>query len=508
MSITGGTVSASSINVGRSNLIDTTQPATGSTTQGIYVNGGVLNVAGVLNLAGNDLTNSSVSMRIDSGSVTVGGAVFIDLNNGGRWSVVDVNGGSLVSSDTSANGGIVLGGGYAGNSLFQVRAGTASVQQISFGYGAVSGNGVVNLTGGDLYVGALGINFVSGAAAINLGGGVLGASAPWSESASIGITLTGGSATGVTVQTADALGNPNNITLSGSITGTGGLIKTGSGGILFLNGNNGYTGQTTISAGTLQAGSSTALGSGGLEANAGVLDLNTNSISVAYLSGSAGLITDSGTATGIPTIFTVNNQGSSTTFGGTIADGPNNTLALVANGSGRLLLTGTSTYSSGTSISGGTLAIISDSGLGASSGSLAIGPATLEVAGNAFSGRNIILNDPAATIQVDPSFTYSESGTLSGPGGLTVTGGGTLILSGTNNSFSDGTTVESGSLLLESQGAIAAGSSLTVGDPTELPALVFAARPAVATVPEPGTLALLLAGLAVGLGMWQGRKRT
>ena len=39
------------------------------------------------------------------------------------------------------------------------------------------------------------------------------------------------------------------------------------------------------------------------------------------------------------------------------------------------------------------------------------------------------------------------SGVLSGSGGLTITGGGTLLLSGTDNTYSGGTVVDSGTLI-------------------------------------------------------------
>ena len=87
--------------------------------------------------------------------------------------------------------------------------------------------------------------------------------------------------------------------------------------------------------------------------------------------------------------------------------------------------------------------------------------------------------------------------------------GGELILSGTGD-FNGGTTVDEGTLVLESPTALADGSSLTVGDPgggggfvldRSLGNSSFAALPAASpavtftAVPEPGTLVLLLAAL-------------
>ena len=55
------------------------------------------------------------------------------------------------------------------------------------------------------------------------------------------------------------------------------------------------------------------------------------------------------------------------------------------------------------------------------------------------------------------------SGVLSGSGGLTVEGDGTLLLSGTANTYSGGTVVESGRLIVATSGALPDGSNLTVG---------------------------------------------
>ena len=88
---------------------------------------------------------------------------------------------------------------------------------------------------------------------------------------------------------------------------------------------------------------------------------------------------------------------------------------------------------------------------------------------------------------------------------LAMTGPGTLILSGTANSYSGGTEVMQGTLYVRDTGAITDGSSLVVGaggtfifDPTVGgAALANVSSPAsqVGVVPEPGTLVLLLAAL-------------
>lgn len=58
----------------------------------------------------------------------------------------------------------------------------------------------------------------------------------------------------------------SNTTLSGAISGSGRLVKTGA-GLLSLSGDNSYSGGTTVSAGTLTVGHVHGLGSGGLTIN-------------------------------------------------------------------------------------------------------------------------------------------------------------------------------------------------------------------------------------------------
>jgi autotransporter-associated beta strand protein len=94
--------------------------------------------------------------------------------------------------------------------------------------------------------------------------------------------------------------------------------------------------------------------------------------------------------------------------------------------------------------------------------------------------------------------------------GLTLTGGGTMVLSATNT-YMGGTTVANGTLIATNSKAIADGSSLTVGDPSLFsPAAIVptqAAAAAITPVPEPGTLGLVVAGAIIGIGAWRRKAR-
>jgi autotransporter-associated beta strand protein len=254
--VTGGSLTAASLALGRTELIDTTQPTAGSTTYGLYVNGGTVNITGNMNMgATSSSANSSVNARIDGGSLIVGGVLTIGLNNGGRWSVVDVNGGTLMVTNTAT--GISVGGPYAGDAELLVRAGTVTAGIIGMGYGTIADSNVLNQTGGTLYVGSGGIVQVSPNAlpAITLNGGLMGATANWSSS--LPMTLAGTT----TFQAADGSGVAHNISLGGVLSGSGGLTKTG-GGVLTLSGNNTYAGTTTISNGTLLVNNTAASATG------------------------------------------------------------------------------------------------------------------------------------------------------------------------------------------------------------------------------------------------------
>ncbi|MGH8023722.1 MAG: beta strand repeat-containing protein, partial [Limisphaerales bacterium] len=242
--VTGGNLTAASLALGRSGFISSTLPTSGSTADGLYVKGGTVNITGNLDMSSSGSANSTASARMDSGSLDIGGTVTIGLKNSGRWSVLDVNGGALSVTDTTT--GISVGGPNPGNAELLIRNGTATIGRIGLGYGTIADAAVLNLRGGSLYVGAGGIVQVSSSVTPTnmLAGGLLGAATNWSSSMPMILE-------GATIQAGNALGNAQNISLSGVLSGAN-LIKTGS-GTLTLSGTNTFTGTTTISGGALLA---------------------------------------------------------------------------------------------------------------------------------------------------------------------------------------------------------------------------------------------------------------
>jgi autotransporter-associated beta strand protein len=252
-----GTLTCSNMLLSRGGADLTTQPTAGDTGDGLYVSGGSVVITNNLDMSSQAANNSTISTRIDSGSLTVGNSITIGLANGGRWSVLDVNGGTLTV--TNITNGIFVGATNTGNAELLVRAGTATVGGILVGQGANTGEeAVVNVTGGALYMGsggivqaASGVGFVT--SLIQLGNGILGATNSWSTAMPVSMTGTGSGG----FQTSDMNGVPHNITLTGGANGTGvfGLnltaVNSPAVGTLTLSGPETWSGGTIINGGTL-----------------------------------------------------------------------------------------------------------------------------------------------------------------------------------------------------------------------------------------------------------------
>lgn len=150
-----------------------------------------------------------------------------------------------------------------------------------------------------------------------------------------------------------------------------------------------------------------------------------------------------------PSVLNFSNLVKSYSISGTGAIAGATSLYLI--GTGTTTLSTTNTYSGGTFINSGTLAISSDANLG--SGPINLNGGTLDLTGTtAFaSGKTVILNN-TSTIQVDNTAGASFTPVISGNGSLTKTGNGTLTL-GAQETFTGGTTVNAGTLVLSYGGA-------------------------------------------------------
>ncbi|EKO1957740.1 fibronectin-binding autotransporter adhesin ShdA [Salmonella enterica] len=336
---------------------------------GTTITGGTLTADHADSLGSGDIDNSGV-LKVGEG----------DLENTLSGS------GSLVKTGT---GELTLSGGndYSGGTT--IIGGTLTADHAdSLGTGAVANSGVLQVGEGELE------NTLSGSGSlVKTGTGELTLSGDNSYSG--GTTIIGGT---LTADHADSLGTgtiANNGVLKvgegdleNTLSGSGSLVKTGT-GELTLSGGNDYSGGTTIIGGTLTADHADSLGTGAV-ANSGVLQVGEGELENT-LSGSG---------------------------------------SLVKTGTGELTLSGDNTYSGGTTIAGGTLTADHADSLGtgaiANSGVLQVGEGELE-------------------------------NTLSGSGSLVKTGTGELTLSG-DNSYSGATTITDGTLIAANVNALGSGN--------------------------------------------------
>ncbi len=256
-------------------------------------------------------------------------------------------------------------------------------------------------------------------------------------------------------------------TFSGVIhngSGTVALSKSGS-GTETLSGVNTYSGTTTISAGTIADGISNALPTGTALSDNGTLDLNGFSQQVASVTGS-GTVTNSSSTAGT---FTVNNA-SADTFAGLLGGN----LSLTKSNGGTLTLGSANTYTGPTTISAGTLADGISNALPAGtalsdSGTLDLNGFSQRAAGVTGSGTVTNSSSTAGSFTVNNASADTFAGLISGNLALTKSNSGTLTLSGANM-YSDGTTVNAGTLLVTNSsgsgtgiGTVNVNNSATLG---------------------------------------------
>jgi autotransporter-associated beta strand protein len=226
------------------------------------------------------------------------------------------------------------------------------------------------------------------------------------------------------------------------VSGTGQLIKTGS-GTLTLTGANSYTGGTLVSAGRLVVDTTSLQGA--ITNNAAVEFAQTTAGTYAGAMSGTGSLTKSGT--GILTLTGANSYSGGTlvsagrltgntaslqgaivnnaavefaqSTAGAYAGAMSGTGSLTKTGAGTLTLTGANSYTGGTLVSAGRLT------------------------GNTASLQGAIVNNAAVEFAQSASGTYA--GAMSGTGSLIKSGTGILTLTGAN-SYTGGTLVSAGRL--------------------------------------------------------------
>jgi fibronectin-binding autotransporter adhesin len=246
----------------------------------------------------------------------------------------------------------------------------------------------------------------------------------------------------------------------GAISGITGITMTGGGVATLANtGTSTYTGVTAVQDGRLRINTPQALPVGAIvklgDANNdnGTLDLSGNSVTVSSLTAVGNGINIVGNSNGDSGSSTLNYAGGISTFSGSIVDG----LALGSTGgpmalsvtSGTLILTGSSSYTGGTTLKGGLLAIASDGAIGNGAGGVTFAGGTLQL--NNYASFLSFANGASLGAQAGTGSTLS--GTIGGPGAFSFAGPGSLTLMGTNT-YTGATNLNGGTLAISSDSQI------------------------------------------------------
>tara|TARA_Y100001933_G_scaffold265275_1_gene339428 strand:+ start:25828 stop:37062 length:11235 start_codon:yes stop_codon:yes gene_type:complete len=271
------------------------------------------------------------------------------------------------------------------------------------------------------------------------------------------VDLTAGSRT---ITTTDAA---NTTTLSGVIS-NGGITKDGAGELL-LSGTNTFADSTTLTAGTLTLGNDAALGSGGLTINGGALAsdddarsiANTIAINEDFTLGGTNDLAITGTVSlaggDAEHTLTVNNDTSIT----------NNITAgdMTLAGTGMLSISGDNDFTTGVTVTNGTLSVDSSTAFDAGD-NLTINGGLVDINSSTvvadLSGTSGTLNVDAAMAFGDDTDTTLGS-VLTGASQIQKLGSGTQTLTGNSSTFTGGIVVNQGTVAVGHANAL--GSSAT-----------------------------------------------
>jgi len=405
--------------------------------------------AGAANLTtslGGNLTVKTLNISDPSGvtiqagnTLTANSSSFAAFNISAASGTTTINAslaGTNAGLNKSGGGTLILGGANTYGGGTTISAGTLTIHADS-ALGATSGGITVNPGAGNsttLLAGSDGIS-LDAARAVTLSSGTL--------------LLNSGA---------------HAITVSGNISGSGALTKSGA-GTAILDGSNTFTGGLRIDSGTL------AVSGGNAVLNSGTVTL-ANSAGVVFSvlgSETIGSLQGGGSTGGEVSIAAAQTltvaEASTTTFAGAIAA----TGTLAMGGTGNLTLSNVVSGSGGLSVTGaGSLLLTANNTLG---GTISIESGTLRVGSGGTSGSlgsAAVSNN--ATLVLNRSNAQTISNTITGSGAVVHAGSGTTTLSG-SNSFSGGVTLSAGTLqlgnanALGTSGAIAfTGGTLVYGD--------------------------------------------
>ena len=396
---------------------------TASTNRNFTINTGK---TAIFDITMNTLTLSGVSTATNGGLTKIGAGTLTLSGANTYTGATTVSAGVLNIQNSSALGSTTGGTSVLSGAALQLQGGITVGENLTLSGTGIANDGALrNISGTNTINGSITLNlatlFRSDAGTLALGGNV-------------------GNGGGGNSFTFDGGGD---FSIAGVVSGDGALTKNGT-GTLFLDGSNTYSGTTTINAGKLTMATDSGLGSisASLIINAGTLQVTGTSIT--------GRSITLGSASSTIQVDASQSYTSTTAIGGTGT--------LNKDGAGTLVLSGANSYGGGTFINSGVVAINNSLSLGLTSGPLTINDGTLRVLTGFISARKIIVDNVASTIHVDAGQTYTVANSLSGTGGLTKNGTGTLVLNGAD-AHTGATTVNAGTLIAAASSGSALGST-------------------------------------------------
>jgi autotransporter-associated beta strand protein len=279
--------------------------------------------------------------------------------------------------------------------------------------------------------------------------------------------LVSGNITGTTTAPISFRANSSGatITFSGTYNNPAAALDINSGNLNLVITSTGHSyASLAMNAGTITLGTNAALSgtSAAIFTSAASPTLALNGFN-ATIAGLTGTFAASGTATirngaglGSNSVLTLANLSGTNNFFGQIVDGAAGTLALVFNAPGRRqVLSGSNSYSGGTTVVGGTLQVNNASALGASTAPLAVTTGTLDLNGfsptvGTLSGSTggVITSVAAATLTGSSASNSTYGGAFTGAVGFTKAGSGLLTLTGSSTN-TGATTVAGGTLAVD-----------------------------------------------------------
>ena len=447
VNVSGGTltgVSGGESNSGSAtgNIVSISGGTVQSNVNGGFVASGSGKATGnIVNISGNaDLSTATVAGGISSSDAFTGNT----LNKNSDAAVHIARNFASVNFGYSGNANIgELDSTPTGSALSGVTVNT-NANNVSFD-GVISGSGSITKTGAGTLI-LSGTNTYSGGTTISAGTLSIGSDTNIGSGTNTignkGTLLLSGNGTYTNDWTlsgaGSAIATDNNNTLSGVLSGNGGLTKTGA-GTLTLTGNNTYAGGTAINDGTLKG--NIASGTDLSIAASAIYGGDNKAHSVGGLNGGGKILNTDG--------LTVQ----SGDFAGFI---DNSNTSLTKTSAGTLTLTGNNAYTGSTTLSEGTLKgnIASGTDLSIAASATYDGDNKARSVGG-LNGGGKILNTDGLTVQNGTFGGVIDNSNTS----LTKTGAGTLTLT-RNNAYTGGTTISEGTL----KGNIASGTDLSIVD--------------------------------------------